>query len=265
MQYTNFSGKTVEDAITNASIALGITSDQITYEVVEKGSAGFLGLGSKDAVIRVALGEPAAAPAKEEAPKAEEPAVETAAAPAAEAAAPREEITAPTEAPAEKIKKGDKTNTPEQLDAAAEAAGEFLADMFAAMNMDVTIECEYDEEEQSMNIDLSGPQMGVIIGKRGQTLDAVQYLTSLVTNRHLDGYVRVKVDTEDYRRRRQETLENLARNMAAKAKRTGRSVDLEPMNPFERRIIHTALQADDAVDTHSEGEEPYRYVVITLK
>ncbi len=268
MQYTNFSGKTVEDAITNASIALGITSDQITYEVVEKGSAGFLGLGSKDAVIRVALGEKETAPAKE-AVKEEAPVAE--AAPAAETAeaeeAPAEEVEeAPAaEAAPEKSKKAEKTNTPEAIDAAAEAAGEFLADMFAAMNMDVTIDCEYDEEENSMNIDLSGPQMGVIIGKRGQTLDAVQYLTSLVANRRLDGYVRVKVDTENYRQRREETLENLARNMAAKAKRTGRSVDLEPMNPYERRIIHTALQADSAVETHSEGEEPYRYVVITLK
>ena len=141
---------------------------------------------------------------------------------------------------------------------------EFLADVFAAMQIDAKIEITENKEENTMNVDLSGEDMGVLIGKRGQTLDSLQYLTNRVANKMQDGYVRVKLDTEDYRRRRKETLENLAKNIASKVKRTRRTVALEPMNPYERRIIHSALQSDPAVSTHSEGEEPYRKVVVTL-
>ncbi len=141
----------------------------------------------------------------------------------------------------------------------------FLNDVFEAMNMTVVVDVKYNEEEKNMDIDLSGDEMGVLIGKRGQTLDSLQYLVSLVVNKETEDYVRVKVDTENYRQRRKDTLENLAKNIAYKVKRTKRTVSLEPMNPYERRIIHSALQNDKYVSTHSEGDEPFRRVVITLK
>jgi len=146
----------------------------------------------------------------------------------------------------------------------ADGAIEFLTQIFDAMGMDVSIKSEYNEGEQELSLELEGGDMGILIGKRGQTLDSLQYLTNRVANKMQDGYVRVKLDTEDYRRRRKETLENLAKNIASKVKRTRRTVSLEPMNPYERRIIHSALQGDPAVSTHSEGEEPYRRVVVTL-
>ena len=141
----------------------------------------------------------------------------------------------------------------------------FLNDVFQAMNMTVLINAEYKEEEKELFIDLSGDDMGVLIGKRGQTLDSLQYLVSLIVNKESTDYIRVKVDTENYRKRRQDTLENLAKNIAFKVKRTKRTVSLEPMNPYERRIIHSALQNDKFVTTHSEGEEPFRHVVVTMK
>ena len=157
------------------------------------------------------------------------------------------------------IKAGVKVLSP------GEEAKKFLADVFAAMDMIVTVDVSYDEAEKNMDIDLSGEEMGVLIGKRGQTLDSLQYLVSLVVNKDAEDYIRVKVDTENYRLRRKETLENLAKNIAYKVKRTKRSVSLEPMNPYERRIIHSALQNDRYVTTYSEGEEPFRHVVVALK
>ena len=209
MEYIEVSAKTVNEAITEACQKLGVTSDRLEYEVIEEGSSGFLGIGSKPAVIKAAVKE-------------EEISVE-------------------------------------------DIAKKFLNDVFAAMNMEVVIDVKYDETENEMNIDLSGDEMGVLIGKRGQTLDSLQYLVSLVINKDVDDYIRVKVDTENYRERRKETLENLAKNIAYKVKRTRRPVSLEPMNPYERRIIHSALQNDKYVTTHSEGEEPFRKVVVTLK
>ena len=147
----------------------------------------------------------------------------------------------------------------------ADKAKEFLKEVFDAMNIVVVIDVKYDEENRNIDIELSGDEMGVLIGKRGQTLDSLQYLVSVVVNKDEDEYIRVKVDTEDYRKRRKETLENLAKNIAYKVKRTKRPVSLEPMNPYERRIIHSALQNDKYVTTHSEGEEPFRRVVVTLK
>lgn len=144
-------------------------------------------------------------------------------------------------------------------------ASDFLSKIFKAMNIEAQIEVSIDEEENVMNIELVGDDMGPLIGKRGSTLDSLQYLTSLVVNKETDGYMKVKLDTENYRARRKETLENLARNIAHKVKRIHRPVFLEPMNPYERRIIHSALQNDKYVETHSEGEEPYRKVVVTLK
>lgn len=147
----------------------------------------------------------------------------------------------------------------------ADNAKVFLNEVFEAMKLNVVINVEYDETAKNMNIDLSGDEMGVLIGKRGQTLDSLQYLVSLVVNKEAKEYIRVKVDTENYRQRRKETLENLAKNISYKVKRTKRPVSLEPMNPYERRIIHSALQNDRYVVTHSEGEEPFRRVVVTLK
>lgn len=141
----------------------------------------------------------------------------------------------------------------------------FLNDVFEAMKLNVVVSVKYDEEQRAMDIDLSGDEMGVLIGKRGQTLDSLQYLVSLVINKDAENYIRVKVDTENYRQRRKDTLENLAKNISYKVKRTKRAVSLEPMNPYERRIIHSALQNDKYVSTHSEGEEPFRRVVVTLK
>lgn len=144
-------------------------------------------------------------------------------------------------------------------------AKNFLEDVFAAMKMTVVIDVKYDELEGFLDVDLRGDDMGVLIGKRGQTLDSLQYLTSLVVNKGRQGYIRVKLDTEDYRNRRKETLENLARSIAYKVRKTRKTVSLEPMNPYERRIIHSALQGNRYVETYSEGNEPYRHVVVKLK
>ena len=206
MEYREFTGKTVEDAVMEAAIKLETTSDRMDYEVLEKGSNGFLGIGSKPARIR-----------------------------------------------ARKVME------------TAERAEKFLMDVLEAMDLKATVSMEENKEERTLDIDLAGDDMGVLIGKRGQTLDSLQYLVSLVVNKGEDDYIRVKVDTENYRQRRKDTLENLAKNIAYKVKRTKRPVSLEPMNPFERRVIHSALQGDRYVETHSEGEEPFRHVVVTLK
>lgn len=206
MDYIEVSAKTVNDAIIEACQKLVVSSDKLEYEVIDEGSAGFLGIGAKPAVIKACV-------------------------------------------------KCSVSND----------AKNFLNDVFAAMKMTVVVDVQYNEYENNMNIELSGDDMGILIGKRGQTLDSLQYLVSLVVNKNTDEYIRVKVDTENYRERRRETLENLARNIAYKVKRNKRPVSLEPMNPYERRIIHSALQSDKYVTTHSEGDEPFRRVVVTLK
>lgn len=206
MEFIEVSAKTVDDAITEASIKLGTTSDKIEVEVIEKGFTGFLGIKSKPAIIKAR-------------------------------------------------KKNDTVDN----------IREFLENVFSAMNMEVTIDIKKAEDDKVYEVELSGKEMGLLIGKRGQTLDSLQYLTNLAVNKHSDGYIKVKLDTEDYRQRRKDTLENLAKNIAYKVKRTKRPVSLEPMNPFERRVIHSALQGDRYVETHSEGEEPFRHVVVTLK
>lgn len=206
MEFIEVSAKTVDDAITEASIKLGTTSDKIEVEVIEKGSTGFFGIKSKPAIIKTR-------------------------------------------------KKNDTVDN----------IREFLENVFSAMNMEVTIDIKKAEDDKVYEVELSGKEMGLLIGKRGQTLDSLQYLTNLAVNKHSDGYIKVKLDTEDYRQRRKDTLENLAKNIAYKVKRTKRPVSLEPMNPFERRVIHSALQGDRYVETHSEGEEPFRHVVVTLK
>lgn len=206
MEFREFSAKTVDAALTEATIQLGTTSDQIEFEVIEKGSSGLLGFGSKNALIRAR-----------------------------------------------------KKYSPE------DDARDFLVNVTAAMGIDVEVKIEMDEESHTMDIELTGDEMGVLIGKRGQTLDALQYLANLAVNKNSEEYLKIKVDTEDYRKRRKDTLEGLAKNIAFKVKRTKRAVSLEPMNPYERRIIHSALQGDRYVSTHSEGDEPFRHVVVTLK
>ena len=206
MEYIEVKGKTVDDAVTEALVQLGTTSDQIEYEVVDKGSSGFLGFNSKPAIIKVRKKFSLEDPVKD-----------------------------------------------------------FLSQVFKAMDLEVEIITKLDEENKVMDVEFKGPEMGVLIGKRGQTLDSLQYLTNLAVNKQSDSYVKVKLDTEDYRRRRKETLENLAKNVAYKVRRSRRTVSLEPMNPFERRVIHSTLQNDKYVETHSEGEEPNRHVVVTLK
>ncbi len=208
MEMITVTAKTVDDAIIQASMQLGVSSNRIQYEIVEKGSTGLLGglFGSKPAIIRA-----------------------------------------------------------KRVETIDEKAADFLTSVFDAMGIRVIVEIKLNEEEKEMEINLTGEEMGILIGKRGQTLDSLQYLVSLVVNKESEGYLRVKLDTENYRERRKETLETLAKNIAYKVKRTRRSVSLEPMNPYERRIIHSALQSDKYVYTRSEGEEPFRHVVIALK
>ena len=302
MEYITVSAKTLDDAITEALIQLGVTSDQLDYQVIEKGSAGFLGIGMKQAVIKARRkGE-----IKEEEPEIELPKVDVSLVKEPLKKEPRKDTvkhekenvkrepekkeqvkkeSAKKESPKkeskkkpsqkekkETVKEQPEANAPAKKEAelakvesqTIEACEKFISDVLKAMGMDDVKVTSLIDEEGALSIDMEGSNMGIMIGKRGQTLDSLQYLTNRVANKMQDGYVRVKLDTEDYRRRRKETLENLAKNIASTVKRSRRTVSLEPMNPYERRIIHSALQADPAVSTHSEGEEPYRRVVVTL-
>ena len=206
MEFQEYTGKTVDEAVESAKTALGVSTERLEWNLVERESKGFLGIGSKPARIMA-----------------------------------------------------------RKIMTLEDYAEEFLQNVFRTMKMEVTVNIVTDEEEGVMNIDLVGDDMGVLIGKRGQTLDSLQYLVSLVVNNKSEKYYRVKLDTEDYRNRRKETLENLARGIAYKVKKTRKSVSLEPMNPYERRMIHSALQNDKYVATRSEGEEPYRHIVVYLK
>ncbi len=208
MEMITVSAKTEDEATIKAAMELQTTRDKLEYEVIDKGSAGFLGIGAKPVIIRA-----------------------------------------------------KKKTSLEDI------AIDFLNQIFETMNMEVEIKASYNEEEKELSINMEGADMGILIGKRGQTLDSLQYLVSLVVNKNKEneGHIRVKLDTENYRERRKETLETLAKNIAYKVKRTKRPVSLEPMNPYERRIIHSSLQNDKYVTTRSEGEEPFRHVVISLK
>ena len=267
------SAKTVDDAITEALIQLGVTSDRLEYEVIEKGSAGFLGIGMKQAVIE-ARRKPEPKEEKVEEPVVEEPVrVEPKKVEAVQPqkAAAEKKADEPQKAAFEKaVEKEAKeevkkeTKLVEVQPQTIKAVEDFLKNTMKAMDMEVELKTEIDQDG-ALCVDMSGEHMGILIGKRGQTLDSLQYLANRVANKHQEGYVRVKLDTENYRARREETLRHLAKNIAHKVKRTRRPVALEPMNPYERRIIHSALQSDPYVMTHSEGEEPFRTVVITLR
>lgn len=267
------SAKTVDDAITEALIQLGVTSDRLEYEVIEKGSAGFLGIGMKQAVIEARRKpepkeEKVEEPVVEEPVKAEPKKVETVQPQKAAAEKKADELQkAAFEKAVEKEVKEEvkkETKLVEVQPQTIEAVEDFLKNTMKAMDMEVELKTEIDQDG-ALCVDMSGEHMGILIGKRGQTLDSLQYLANRVANKHQEGYVRVKLDTENYRARREETLRHLAKNIAHKVKRNRRPVALEPMNPYERRIIHSALQSDPYVMTHSEGEEPFRKVVITLK
>ena len=253
------SAKTVDDAITEALIQLGVTSDRLEYEVIEKGSSGFLGIGMKQAVIEARRKPEPVAEVKEETIPVEEVKPSVVKEQVSEPVQEKQEEKAEEEPARKKA-----TELAEVSDEAIKAVEAFLNDTLKAMDMDVEIVSEVDSEG-ALSVEMKGSNMGILIGKRGQTLDALQYLANRVANKHQDGYVRVKLDTENYRARREETLRHLAKNIAFKVKRTRRAVSLEPMNPYERRNIHAALQSDPHVTTHSEGEEPYRKVVVTLK
>lgn len=205
MEYVEYKGKNVDEAITNACVALGIAADKLDYDVVEKGSNGFLGFGSKPAIIKARKNE-----------------------------------------------------------SVEDIVTEFLNKVFSAMELTVKldIKVEEGEKENTININVIGDDMGILIGKRGQTLDSLQYLVSLVVNKESDKFNRVKLDTENYRERRKATLENLARNISLKVKRIKKPVALEPMNPYERRIIHTSVQKVNGAISWSEGENANRHVVI---
>ena len=262
MDYIQVSAKTVEDAVLEAAMKLATTREHLEYEVIEKGSAGFLGFGAKPAVIKARALTDEEIEKNEKQPEPVKEVVKKEAKKEIKKEVKKEE---PVKAP-----KAEKAEEPAVVKREAVlgkeiSAEDFLKDVFEAMDMVVEIKVTENKEEKTMDIELSGEDMGVLIGKRGQTLDSLQYLVSLVVNKYSDEYIRVKIDTENYRERRKETLENLARNIAYKVKRTRKTVSLEPMNPYERRVIHSALQNDRYVTTHSEGEEPYRRVVVTLK
>ena len=288
MDYITVSAKNLDDAITEALIQLGVTSDNLDYIVVEKGSAGFLGIGMKQAVIKARrkVQEPVeeifTEEIKEEPVKAEKPVkVEKSSKPSKKNDKHKKhdkydkhvkkEKAVVNETVKETVKEEVKTSVEKKETELAKveevtikACEKFIMDVLTAMNMGEVKVTSCIDEEGALSINMEGDNMGILIGIRGQTLESLQYLANRVANKMQDGYVRLKLDTEDYRRRRKETLENLAKNIASKVKRTRRTVSLEPMNPYERRIIHSSLKADPAVSTHSEGEEPYRRVVVTL-
>ena len=268
--YITVSAKTLDDAITEALVQLGVTSDRLDYIVVEKGSEGFLGIGRKQAVIKARRKreekpvEETVEESKVETPVKEEvkPEKKTEKKPAKEHSHTKKNVR--EEKPEVKSEPKKEVELAKVEPQTIETCEKFIYDVMNAMRMDDVKVTSVVDEEGALSINMEGSNMGILIGKRGQTLDSLQYLTNRVANKMQDGYVRVKLDTEDYRRRRKETLENLAKNIASKVKRTRKTVSLEPMNPYERRIIHSALQSDPAVSTHSEGEEPYRRVVVTL-
>lgn len=268
--YITVSAKTLDDAITEALVQLGVTSDRLDYIVVEKGSEGFLGIGRKQAVIKARRKreekpvEETVEESKVETPVKKEvkPEKKTEKKPAKEHSHTKKNVR--EEKPEVKSEPKKEVELAKVEPQTIETCEKFIYDVMNAMDMDDVKVTSVVDEEGALSINMEGSNMGILIGKRGQTLDSLQYLTNRVANKMQDGYVRVKLDTEDYRRRRKETLENLAKNIASKVKRTRKTVSLEPMNPYERRIIHSALQSDPAVSTHSEGEEPYRRVVVTL-
>ena len=296
MDFVEVSAKTVDEAITKACIEMGLSSDQLEIQVLSEGSSGFLGIGSKPAVIQVRAKKTQEVSVKKEQKSEKKPPVEEQqkeekknSVDSGEAGQGKKDVVPEFSAKQgvrsekevknsgkkEEEKKSrssheEKTEeivprSEEEIAGIKKSASEFLSEVFKAMDLPVNITMDYEQETGSLSIDFEGPDMGILIGKRGQTLDSLQYLASLVVNKNQEHYVRVKLDTENYRKRRKETLENLAKNIAYKVRRTRRSVSLEAMNPYERRIIHSALQGNKYVETYSEGNEPYRHVIVAPK
>ena len=292
MEFTEFKAATVDDAIMEASLNLGVPSTELVYEVIEEGSNGFLGIGKKPAIIKARVKVEGEDEIMEQVEKKVEEA-EKEKKPKFKMEVKQDQVHVDTfnnnktsiskkkvekkitdvtktevkkeEMEVEPVKKERVVVNPENIDEILSETSKFLDDLFHAMNIETKVDIQFDKEKNDISIELSGEEMGVLIGKRGNTLDSLQYLTSLYCNKLSDVYLRVKMDTENYRARRKQTLEHLAKNIAFKVKKTRRPVYLEPMNPYERRIIHSALQNDRYVTTKSEGEEPYRKVVVLLK
>lgn len=301
MEFREITAKTVDEAITKACLELETSSDNLEIQVVREGTSGFFGIGSKPAIIKVrkkveeeefdilkelkkeetkkerkepVYKEPKKEVKKEikkemtkEQPKKEVKKEAPKQAKKENKPVVKEEVPVKAEKKPE-VKKEERkpvVRTEEQIKAMEQDGRKFLEGVFKAMELPVEINMNYDKENDCLEIDFSGEDMGILIGKRGQTLDSLQYLTSLVVNKEQQDYVRVKLDTENYRSRRKDTLENLAKNIAYKVKKTRKPVVLEPMNPYERRIIHSALQGNKFVETYSEGNEPYRHVVVVYK
>lgn len=260
MDILKFEGKTVEEAITEATTRLGVASTELNFEVVDKGSVGFLGIGKKNAVIEVQIGKKETKknkvvkkekPVKKEDIKKEDTPV----------SAVSKDVTEPVEEKKEKQEKKECSINDEIL----QKTKEFAEEIFKAMKIETEVQISSDIENNTINMNLVGDDMGILIGKRGQTLDSLQYIISLFANKEAENFIHFKLDTENYRARRKQTLENLAKSIAYKVKRNRKPIALEPMNPYERRIIHSALQNDKYVYTKSEGVEPYRKVVVLLK
>lgn len=274
MKSIESSAKTMQEAITLGLEKLGVSLGDVTIDILEEGSKGLFGLiGSKAARVRLTVkdeddagellsalkGTPAAAPKDGVKQKAEKVKQQL-----KDKKSEKKPEKKPEPKPEKKAQpKPERTTAP--IDGEAEnKAMEFLTQVTKLMGVDVSITMKRDEEG-NIRVDMQGDTLGILIGRRGETLDALQYLTSLFINKGQEGYTRITLDTENYRAKREEALTRLANRMANRAVKTGRKVVLEPMNPYERRILHSALQQNDAVTTHSEGEEPNRHVVITLK
>lgn len=273
MEFKEFSAKTADEAIIKASIELGVSSENLEIQVVTEGSSGFFGIGKKPAIIKARRKEETlpeetvaeeikeSVPVKKEVKKTDKAAEK----PVEETVKPVRHQETKKEQPKPREEKKIIKRSEEEIAEIKAEAEMFLSGVFKAMELEVELKIEYTAEDGSLEVEFIGQDMGILIGKRGQTLDSLQYLTSLVVNKGRQGYVRVKLDTEDYRNRRKETLENLAKSIAYKVRKTRKPVSLEPMNPYERRIIHSALQGNRYVETYSEGSEPYRHVVVKLK
>ena len=266
-EWIEISAKTVDDAINEGLVKLGTTSDKMDVEVIERESSGFLGfIGRHDAKVRVRIKEvkPASVPEKKVVKEEKPVSVRNNNVENKPEEKPVTDIQRKPKKKFDEIEKNEPVSAERQEKAKADAV-KFLTDVFKAMKLEASINVEFDAAENELSIDVKAEDMGVLIGKRGQTLDSLQYIVSLAINKDSNEYVKVKLDSENYRIRRKETLENLAKNIASKVKRTGRQVSLEPMNSFERRIIHSALQGDPDCETFSEGNDPYRKVVVKPK
>lgn len=284
MKQIEMTGKTINEAVDNACTKLGVSLLDVDYKVIDEPSKGFLGIGAKPARVLVTVigsDEPEVKPepkpqvvkpevkpeTKVEKPKEDskpQPKVEKTAKVVVEEKIEVEEVVEISDEEPAENESARASLTDEDKNNILVIATGFLSQVFEKMNMSVELNASFKDNKHIV-IDMKGDDMGTIIGKRGQTLDSIQYLTNLVVNKGEYPYMNVTLDTEDYRAKRQKTLEQLAFNLAKKAKHNRRNITLEPMNPYERRIIHATLQNDRYVTTYSEGTEPYRYVVIALK